>query len=92
MVQGLKKHIAHERICKEAYYETEISFCFFLKSFLKKLRNVIQDFPVLLTFSFKACKHVLLLNKVFQRVQRVQSVQSVQRVQSVQSLQKRAVA
>ena len=28
----------------------------------KNLRNVIQDFPVLLTFSFKAYKHVLLLN------------------------------
>ena len=29
---------------------------------LKNLRNVIQDFAVLLTFSFKAYKHVLLLN------------------------------
>ena len=32
---------------------------------LQKLRNVIQDFPVLLTFSFKTYKHVLLLNKSF---------------------------
>ena len=30
---------------------------------LKKLRNVIQDFPVLLTFICKAYKDVLLLNK-----------------------------
>ena len=27
------------------------------------MRNVIQDFPVLLTFSFKTYKQVLLLNK-----------------------------
>ena len=54
---------------------------------MNKLRNVIQDFPVLLTFGFKAYKHVLLLNKGFQSVQRVQSVQIVQRVKSVQSLQ-----
>ena len=51
---------------------------------VKKLRNVIQDFPVLLTFSFKAYKHVLLLNKGFQIVQIVQSVQSVPSVQTVQ--------
>ena len=43
----------------------------------------IQDFPVLLTFSFKAYKHVLILKKGFQ---------SVQHVQSVQSFKKRAVA
>ena len=54
----------------------------------KKLRNVIQDFPVLLTFSFKSYKHVLLLNKGFQSVQSVQSVQCVQCVQSVQSVQR----
>ena len=58
----------------------------------------MQDFPVLLTFSFKAYKHVLLLNKGFQRVQSVQhvqcvqSAQSVQHVQSVQSLQTLAVS
>ena len=57
------------------------------KNFRKKLWNVIQDFPVLLTFSFKAYKQVLLLNKGFQSVQSVQSVQSIQRVQSVQCVQ-----
>ena len=35
-----------------------------VKLHFKKLRNVIQAFPVLLTFiSFKAYKHILLLNK-----------------------------
>ena len=33
----------------------------FIHSEEEKLRNVIQDFPVLLTFSFKAYKHVMLL-------------------------------
>ena len=40
--------------------------------------NWIQDFPVLLTFSFKAYKHVLILKKGFQSVQSVQHVQSFQ--------------
>ena len=35
----------------------------FLHLLLEKLRNVIQDFPILPTFGFKAYKHVLLLNK-----------------------------
>ena len=86
---------------RESTIWTFLYFCVFLIKgvsghFIKKISQCgIQDYPVLLTFSFKAYKHVLILKKGFQSVQsvqRVQSVQSVQRVQSVQSLQKRAVA
>ena len=69
------------------------NICKYIQVEKKKIPQCgIQDFPVWLTFSYKAYKHVLILKKGFQSVQRVQSVQSVQRVQSVQSLQKRAVA